>query len=861
MLNLLKNYSITKHKITINQINKIYLKLKTYSNKKLKAQTNKLKIQLQNTNFNINCILIEAFATTKEAIYRSTGFILFDVQILCGIILHQNNIGEMGTGEGKTLVALLPAYLNSLIEKSVHIITVNDYLAKRDFKLAHNIFSYLNTSTGLITQCTQYIDKKKEYNKDIVYITNSELGFDFLKDNIAIHIKNIVQKYLYYAIIDEIDSILIDEARTPLIISKEIKIQYNLYKEAKLICNNLQNIKHYIIDEQSKNIILTKKGILLCEALLNISNIYKINSPWIKYILNALKAKELFTIDRDYIIQNNRIIIVDQFTGRTIESRKWNDGLHQSIEIKENIKITPENKNLTSITYQNLFLLYKKICGMTGTAKTEENEFFNIYKMNVITIPSNKTCVRKDLPDLVYRSRYSKLQSILNECFKIYKIGRPILIGTTSIKKSETLAHMLKQLKIPYNLLNAKKENILKEAEIIIQAGRKFSVTISTNMAGRGTDIVLGGNPKIITRLKIKNYLLKKINRYNKNIKDIKEILKKKELNILKFNKNLFFFSLNNKINNYEKKNKSYQIYQKLLKKYKKICNDEKSEIIHLGGLHVIGTEKHESRRIDNQLKGRSGRQGDKGSSRFFLSLQDNLFKIFKGNNIDSLMKKLHISEIIPIQSIVLIKSLNSVQTKIELYFYNIRKQLFQYDDVINNQREAIYRERKKILNSIFTRDCIIEYAECTIKEMIDIYFKKNKKKYILKQIIQLLNINIKVNINILKDMNIHEIQYYLNEQLRISYDLKEIYLEQLKLGLIRQLEKYYLLQQIDEAWQEHIEKMDYLKEYISWRSYGQQDPLLEYRNEAFDLFVYMITYIRQTVVYLIMRSRLIFNI
>nr|YP_009398200.1 preprotein-translocase subunit a [Thaumatella adunca]ARW67386.1 preprotein-translocase subunit a [Thaumatella adunca] len=856
MLNLLNYNPLNKHKIIINKINKIHHKLQKYSNIKLKEQTNKLKLELNNDRSRIDSIIPEAFATAKEAVFRGTGLLLFDVQLLGGIILNQNNIAEMKTGEGKTLVALLPAYLNSLIGNGVHIITVNDYLAERDSILAKHIFSYLDTDIGLITQSTNYNIRRKEYQCSITYITNSELGFDYLKDNMAIHKNDILQRNFYYAIIDEVDSILIDEARTPLIISGTTEIKHNFYEVAKKASNLLKSQNDYKIDEKSKNIILTEKGVSFCEKFLEVNNLYDINSPWIKYLINALKAKELFLINRDYIIKNNEVIIVDEFTGRIMEGRRWSDGLHQSIEAKENIKIEAENKTLASITYQNLFLLYKKLSGMTGTAKTEENEFINIYKMNVIEIPTHKKCIRKDLPDLVYQSEYHKWQAIANECSDMYKIGRPTLIGTTSIEKSELLANMLNQLNIPYNLLNAKPENVTREAQIIIQAGKKYSITISTNMAGRGTDIILGGNPHQITIFKIKNYILKKqdnkIIHYHSK-KDINNKLDDKSIHFLQNELEIDHNNIEKEVKNSKKLEK---IYIKLLNQYKELCQEEKNEIISLGGLYVIGTERHESRRIDNQLRGRSGRQGDTGTSRFFLSLQDNLFRIFGGNNIDNLMNKLNINDNTPIESIILTKSLNSAQKKVEAYFYDIRKQLFEYDEVINNQRKAIYRERKKILNSTFTRDCIIEYAEYTINEMLTLYLKKNREKIILEQIIQLLNI--KSNLNIVKTMNLKDMRYYFFEQLRISYDLKEIYLEQLRPGLIRQLEKYYLLQQIDKGWQEHIEKMSLLKEYIGWRSYGQQDPLIEYKNEAFHLFINMITYIRQTVIYLIMRSRLI---
>ena len=845
MLNLLRQNRINKHKNTIVKINKKYTSLKKYSNIELQEQTKKLQIKLEEKNFNLDEVLIDAFATVKEAVFRSLGLILFDVQLLGGIILNEGDISEMKTGEGKTLVALLAAYLNCLLNKGVHIITVNDYLAKRDANLAKKILSYLNVNVGLITQNATSDERKEAYLCQITYITNSELGFDYLKDNMAINIKEIVQQNFYYAIIDEIDSILIDEARTPLIISGTNKIEHNFYEKANQIAQILQQNNDYEVDEKSKSILLTKQGILTCENILAIKNLYEINNPWIKYILNSLKAKELFLNNRDYIIKDNQIVIVDEFTGRIMEGRRWSDGLHQAIEAKENIRIEAENKTLASITYQNLFLLYPKICGMTGTAKTEEDEFMNIYKMNVVSIPTNKKCVRKDLSDLVYKNEYSKWQAIANECLDMYKIGRPTLIGTTSIDKSELLSGMLTELNVPHQLLNAKPENITQEAEIISQAGQKNAITISTNMAGRGTDIILGGNPETIAYKSIKNYICN-----NKN--ELEKILSPKE--IILINNQTKLSNIETLVNSYEFK----ELYDKVLKYYQNLLEQNKQEVLKTGGLYVIGTERHESRRIDNQLRGRSGRQGDKGASRFFLSLQDNIFRIFGGSSIENLVSKLNIEDNIPIESVILTKSLNSAQKKVESYFYDIRKQLFEYDEVINNQRKAIYNERRKILNSKFTKDCILEYGEYTIQEMLTKYAKENKDTRVLNQIIQLLNL--KGNKKKILEMNLLEVEMYLNEQLRISYDLKEIYLEQLRPGLIRQLEKYYLLQQIDKAWQEHLDKMNLLKEYIGWRSYGQQDPLIEYKNEAFYLFINMITYIRQTVVYLLMRSRLVID-
>nr|QCI08647.1 Preprotein-translocase subunit a [Sphondylothamnion multifidum] len=877
MFNFLIKNPLNKYKTKIEEINIISNELKKCSDKELQNITNNLKKKIQTNSISLDSILIEAFGTAKEAIRRATKLIVFDVQLIGAIILHQGNIAEMKTGEGKTIVAILSGYLNTLNNKEVHIITVNDYLAERDANLSKQICNYLNIKVGLITQKTNYKERKKMYKSDILYITNSELGFDYLRDNMAIEDQDLVQTNFNYAIIDEVDSILIDEARTPLIISGPSQIDSNKYLQANEICQKLTKNQHYDVDEKAKNIILTEKGVHFCEKLLNINNLYDINNPWIKYVLNALKAKELFLKNKDYIVKNAQIIIVDEFTGRLMDGRRWSDGLHQAIEAKENVSVQPENKTLASITYQNLFLLYDKLCGMTGTAKTEEAEFYKIYKLSVIEIPTNKTCKRKDLPDLVYKSEYNKWQSIANECFDMYQQGRPTLIGTTSIEKSELLAKMLDTIDIPYNLLNAKPENIAREAEIITQAGQKYAITISTNMAGRGTDIILGGNPYTMSKILITEYIknrqnVKKFYRYiNDEILDLVNPIYQYKDNIKKHiqsnDSNDIAKYIDNIINKGSIKNLTqeeshiFKIYQNLVNKYKNIFEKEKEQVLKLGGLYVIGTERHESRRIDNQLRGRSGRQGDKGTSRFFLSLQDNLFRIFGGEKIENLMKTLKIDDEIPIESLMLSKSLNSAQKKVESYFYDVRKQLFEYDEVINSQREAIYTERKRILKSSFTRDCILEYGEHTINEMLKAYEEEIDtltKKNILLKIIHLFNLTTDFKQPIMKKIQYNEVRKFLFEQLRITYDLRESHLEQIRPGLMRQLEKYYLLQQIDKAWQEHLEKMVLLKEYIGWRSYGQQDPLIEYKNEAFNLFINMVTYIRHSVIYLTMRSRLV---
>nr|YP_010196512.1 preprotein-translocase subunit a [Gracilaria cervicornis]UAD83909.1 preprotein-translocase subunit a [Gracilaria cervicornis] len=880
MLNFLKKNKLNKFQNTIDEINQIGHILQDYSNLKLQQQTRKLKKKLYQ-NYNLTQILPESLATVKEAIKRSTGMTLFDVQLIGSIILHEGKIAEMKTGEGKTVVAITTAYLNALTNKGVHVITVNEYLAKRDSELAQKVCSYLDLKVGLVTHSMSYKDKQQAYSCEITYITNSELGFDYLRDNMAIDINQIVQRGFNFAIIDEVDSILIDEARTPLIISGPFDIEANKYEKCTSIATLLKSNIDYQIDEKTKNITLTEKGISKCEDILNIDNLYNINNSWLQYLLNALKAKELFLKNQHYIVKNNEIIIVDEFTGRIMQGRRWSDGLHQAIESKESIPIQQENRTLASITYQNLFLLYKKLSGMTGTAKTEETELDKIYNLEVLEVPTNRTCRRQDLPDLVYKTEYQKWQSIANECFDMYHIGRPTLVGTTNVEKSELLAKMLTILQIPFNLLNAKPENVAREAEIITQAGRKKTITISTNMAGRGTDIILGGNPEALSKLILNQYLQDRlglpvkytlnkidnkihtiINNYIINIQKL-EIYQDTPVNSQKVHNYIEKVTNSQHVIRNEEKNLQ-QIYLHILNEYNKICYQEKQEVLKLGGLYVIGTERHESRRIDNQLRGRAGRQGDIGASRFFLSLQDNLLRIFGGDKISKLMENLNIDDDTPIESIILSKSLDSAQKKVESYFYDIRKQLFQYDEVINSQRQAIYAERKRILESNFTRDCIIEYAESTIEEILITFFQEDNiknKKNIIKKTYKLLNLTENFNLETWNSMNYKQIKEFLYEQLRISYDLRESYLEQLRPGLIRKLEKYYLLQQIDKAWQDHLDKMAILRESIGWRSYGQQDPLIEYKNEAFSLFINMVTYIRQTVTYLIMRSRLIINI
>nr|YP_009314472.1 Preprotein-translocase subunit a [Liagoropsis maxima]SCW22726.1 Preprotein-translocase subunit a [Liagoropsis maxima] len=886
MFNLLKNRTnklLRKYDPTVKEINRLASQMEAWDEQQLKKQTYKFK-KIIKQDENLKTILPEAFATVKETCRRIIGLNLFDVQILGGIILQEGNITEMKTGEGKTLTATLPAYLNSLTDLGVHIVTVNDYLAKRDAEWMGQIYQFLDTSTGLIQQNMKPSDRRFNYAQDITYVTNSELGFDYLRDNMAIDKADIVQRGFHFCIIDEVDSILIDEARTPLIISGPSHIPTNKYIKSDLLAQDLIINKHYEVDEKAKNIILTDEGIVFCEHFLNISNIYQLEDPWAQYIMNAIKSRTLFLKDRNYIVKDDEVIIVDEFTGRLMPGRRWSDGLHQAIEAKEQVNIQNENQTLASITYQNFFLLYDKLSGMTGTAVTESQEFEKIYKTNVVEIPTNKVCNRKDLPDLVYKREYNKWIAIANECYDMYKLGRPTLIGTTNVEKSELLAKLLEEYGLPYNLLNAKPENVERESEIIAQAGQSGTLTIATNMAGRGTDIILGGNAKQISRLVIlktiqDNFINATIQNTNNNISTgVKEILEAM-ISTLKENKifndmlhvDIIAYAESCLLNNKQECKSAQAIqsaYQNIFKIYDYRFSIDKNKVISLGGLHVIGTERHESRRIDNQLRGRAGRQGDAGSSRFFLSLEDNLLRIFGGDKILNLMETLNIDDEVPIESVILSRSLDNAQQKVESYYYDIRKQLFDYDEVLNTQRQAIYAERNRILNSTYVRDCLIEYGESTIDEIIEFYHKDYSGTYnkhennlsIIQKIQTILNLPTEVVEEVFDKMDEKEIRYFLYEQFRITYDLREAYLEQLRPGLVRQLEKYYLLQQIDTAWQEHLEKMANLRESIGWRSYGQQDPLTEYKNEAFSLFIHMITYIRETVSYFIMRSRLVID-
>jgi preprotein translocase subunit SecA len=770
---------LSKYKDQVDKINKLENSLKLLSDLDLKQKTTELKTRLLNGEPK-SSIIPEAFALVREASRRVLGLRHFDVQLIGGLVLNEGNIAEMKTGEGKTLVALLPTFLNALYGKGAHVITVNDYLAKRDSEYVGQVHQFLGLTVGLIQEEMESVERKKNYSCDVTYVTNTQLGFDYLRDNMAYSVQEIVQRPFFYCVIDEVDSILIDEARTPLIISGAGEKSTAKYLQTTKLAKTLQKNIHYKVEEKAQNVILNPTGVQFCEAALGITNLYNPDEPWIFYILNSIKAQELFEKNKNYIVnENNEIVIVDEFTGRTMVGRRWSDGLHQAVEAKENLPIQDENQTLASISYQNLFLLYEQLSGMTGTAKTEEAEFEKIYNLNVITIPTNRPVIRKDLSDLIYKNQYIKWRCIAEECIQMHSIGRPVLIGTTTIEKSELLAGLLSEYQIPYRILNARPENVESESDIISEAGCKKAVTIATNMAGRGTDIILGGASK-----------------------------------------------------------------------------ESGDEIINLGGLHVIGTERHESRRIDNQLRGRSGRQGDPGSSRFFLSLEDRILRIFGGEKILKIMEQIGFQDETPITSPILNNSLESAQKKVEAFYFDTRKQLFDYDQAINQQRNIVYTERKRIFEQQNLRDWLIVYADRSLYDLVNRTKRVEDFTNIIAKLQSLLGLPF--FINFAKSTQKDQYLSFLRQQINITYDLKEIELECIEPGLVRELEKLFILQQIDSAWSGHLQKMSFLQDSIRWIAYGQKNPLTEYKKEAFNYFNIMLAQIRHRVVYFVFRSKII---
>ena len=866
--------ALTKYDQLVNQINALEKEFNNLTDTQLRDYTTQLKVDLCNGVKSNDQITTEAFALVREATMRVLGLRHFDVQLVGGLILNEGKIAEMKTGEGKTLVALLPTFLNALYGEGVHVVTVNDYLARRDAESVGQVHTFLGLSVGLIQEDMEFEERKKNYACDVIYVTNNELGFDYLRDNMAFTVDEIVQRPFFYCVVDEVDAILIDEARTPLIISGPSKAPTQKYLRTTKLVDTLRKDIHYSVDEKNQNATLLEEGLAFCEQALGTSDLYNVEDPWIPYILNSVKAKELFVRNTHYIAnEENEIIIVDEFTGRTMIGRRWSDGLHQAVEAKEGLPIQDESQTLASITYQNLFLLYSKLSGMTGTAKTEEVEFEKIYNLQVIPVPTNRSIQRKDFPDLIYKNQYLKWQAIANECLEMYNLGRPVLVGTTTIEKSELLAALLTEYQLPYRLLNARPENIESESEIIAQAGCKNAITIATNMAGRGTDIVLGGNPKSRTLSRFQKFIS-----YSKSLTVVDQVdLSSDELSTLsKLFKDIQFpdyiYTYAQALE-YLESNSDLPVqlseelksnYLRLSESDKNIAVADRSTVQNLGGLHVIGTERHESRRIDNQLRGRSGRQGDPGSSRFFLSLEDKLLRIFGGDKISGLMQNMGLQESVPIQSKFLNQSLESAQKKVEAYYFDIRKKLFEYDQALNTQRNGVYIERRRILEIDSLRDWIIEYAERSLYDVVffmGITQNGLLKTSILQKVQNLLGTPFLFQPKQLDSQEEVRFISYLQQQFQISYDLKEAEMKLIEPGLLRELERSFLLQQIDFSWKEHLQKISALRDAVGWRAYGQKDPLTEYKQEAYNFFVIMLTRIRHRVVYFVLRSRIIIDV
>jgi preprotein translocase subunit SecA len=871
-------------------------------------------------------LLPQAFAVVREAGMRVLGMRHFDVQLIGGMVLHDAQIGEMKTGEGKTLVATLPAYLNALTGRGVHVVTVNDYLARRDAEWMGQVHRFLGLSVGLIQQEMSPPDRRHNYACDVTYATNSELGFDYLRDNMANDIAEVVQREFHYCVIDEVDSILIDEARTPLIISGQVERPQEKYLKAAEVAAALERSAEmgedgidpegdYEFDEKQRNVTLTDEGYGKAEQLLGVVDLFNPEDPWAHYINNALKAKEMFIRDVNYIVRDNEAVIVDEFSGRVMPGRRWSDGQHQAIEAKEGIPIQPETQTLASITYQNFFLLYPRLAGMTGTAKTEEVEFEKTYKLEVTIVPTNRVSSRNDWTDQVYKTEPAKWQAVANETAAIHKDGRPVLVGTTSVEKSELLSSLLAEQQIPHNLLNAKPENVEREAEIVAQAGRAGAVTIATNMAGRGTDIILGGNTDYMARLKVREVLLPQLVRPEEGhkppiplqrsseggggfspdanpaeldaasafkapsearaigalypcalsaganealgtlAKDLVKAWGDRALSVLELEERIAQAAEKAPIDDPQLLDLRRCIA--LVKaEYEEVVKQEEIRVRESGGLHVIGTERHESRRVDNQLRGRAARQGDPGSTRFFLSLEDNLLRIFGGERVAGLMNAFRVEEDMPIESGMLTRSLEGAQKKVETHYYDIRKQVFEYDEVMNNQRMAIYVERRRVLEGRQLKQQVIGYGERTILDIVEAYVNPDLPPEewdlanLLAKVKEFIYLLQDLTPDQLKGLEIEEIKAFLQEQMRNAYDIKEGQVDQQRPGLMREAERYFILQQIDTLWREHLQAMEALRESVGLRGYGQKDPLIEYKNEGYDMFLEMMTQMRRNVIY-----------
>ena len=765
-------------------------------------------------------LLPEVFAVVREASRRVLGMRHFDVQLMGGIVLHQGRIAEMKTGEGKTLVATLPAYLNALTGRGVHVVTVNDYLARRDSEWMGEIYKFLGLSVGLIVNGLDWSQRKTAYGADITYGTNNEYGFDYLRDNMALQVDQLVQRELHYAIVDEVDSILVDEARTPLIISGQSNKATDLYYTFAKIVPRLNAETDYTVDEKARSVVLTEDGVARVEKMLGVENLYDdVNMELSHHLNQALKAHALMKKDRDYVVKDGQVIIVDEFTGRLMFGRRYSDGLHQSIEAKEGARIERESQTLATITFQNYFRMYEKLAGMTGTAETEQEEFRKIYKLEVVVIPTNKPMIRKDMPDVVYKTEPAKFRNVVEEIAQRYATGQPVLVGTISIEKSEVLSDMLLRRGVPHQVLNAKYHE--KEAEIVAQAGRLGAVTIATNMAGRGTDILLGGNQEFLAHTE----------------------LRKKGLDPESDDPGV----------------KAGLV--ETMEYYKKLCAAEHDQVVNLGGLHILGTERHESRRIDNQLRGRCGRQGDPGSSQFYSSLEDDLMRLFGSDNISGLMSKIGMEEDMPIEHGLITKSIEGAQKRVENRNFSIRKHILQYDDVMNQQREVIYEQRRKVLTGENLKESILQMIEEVVAGAVDIYAPEGviPEEWDLEGLLnhagQLFLPDHQLKVEDLQDRLRDEIQSFLTELSLEAYQNRE---EELGAEVMRELERMVMLRVVDEKWMDHLDSMDQLREGIGLRAYAQRDPLVEYKFESYQMFQNMIAGIQEDVVRYVFRVNVV---
>lgn len=903
----------------------------------LRAEAKELQKRAQEEgSTSLDSLLPRAFALVREASDRVLGLRPFDVQLIGGMVLHEGNIAEMRTGEGKTLVAVLPTFLNALSGNGAFVVTVNDYLARRDCEWVGQIHRFLGLRVGLVQGYMSEQERKAAYASDVTYVTNSELGFDYLRDNLAKSADELVLRDFNFCIVDEVDSILIDEARTPLIISGPSDAPSDKYKKAAKIAEAFDRDRHYTVDEKQKSVLLTEEGYEAAEEVLQVSDLYNPREQWALYIINALKAKELQKRDVNYIVRNGEVVIVDDFTGRTMPGRRWSDGLHQAVEAKEGLEIQQESVTIASVTYQSLFRSFATLSGMTGTAATESQEFATIFNLDVKVVPTNKPVNRTDHPDVVFRNQNGKWKAASKEIKRMHNKGRPVLVGTTSVENSELLAELLDEDDVPYELLNAKPENVQREAEIIAQSGRVGAVTISTNMAGRGTDIVLGGNPEAMARLKLREKLMPRITEPPEDQGGVamEEISKKagKKKNKKKQNPSsavngtgapsagnkwvaepsLFPAELSQDAQDTidtavqaaeqewgkqaldeldaenrlalacERKSPAdddamvslRSAFDAALAEFKRETDAEKEEVLELGGLHVVGTERHESRRIDNQLRGRTARQGDPGSTRFFLSLEDNIFRVFGGQRIQKMMDAFRVEDL-PIESGMLTSSLDEAQKKVETYFYDMRKQLFDYDQVLNQQRERIYSERKKAL--LADREEVSrlmeQYARDTSDDIVDANLSPNEtpnqwqlESLVSKMVQYCYLLDGRIEAESLREhaaqangagadspageAGLQAVKDVLQSECVSAYRRKCEMVDDVEPGLMQEAERFFVLTHIDNLWKEHLQAMRFIQQAVGLRGFAQKDPLTEYRLEGYNLFLEMLAQIRRNAIY-----------